>query len=205
MAEVDGKRELPVGHTWGLCLSKPEVRRYVIDRTLDYARKHPSIGTIWIGQNDGSQPCTCKECQAFYDAHGGEPSALIVQLVNELADAIAKEMPDRLVKTLAYAWSLTPPEGMRLRDNVVMMFCASGNFFNPIETDPVSLGRFLAGIHGAGSVRPVDEDVVRANARWRAPQPLRSTHQTLHDRTRGGGAQGAPQDRAVGAGSGQDG
>ncbi|MCP4640117.1 MAG: DUF4838 domain-containing protein, partial [bacterium] len=44
--------------------------------------------------------------------------------------------PGRLVKTLAYGWSLTPPEGMELRDNAVVMFCAGGSFFHPIATDP---------------------------------------------------------------------
>ena len=136
LVEIDGKRELPVGRTWGLCLSNQEVRKYVIDRTLDYARKNPAKSVIWVGQNDGSQYCTCDKCKAFYAAHGGKPSSLVVKLVNELSDAMAKNMPDRIVKTLAYSWSLEPPENMTLRDNVIIMFCASGSFFHPIATDP---------------------------------------------------------------------
>ena len=68
-AEVEGERRAPVGHTWGMCLSNEEARRYVVARTVEYARKTPHVGTVWVGQNDGSKPCMCHECQAFYDAH----------------------------------------------------------------------------------------------------------------------------------------
>jgi hypothetical protein len=136
-AEVNGKRELPAGtNHWGICFSNKEVCNLLIEKTLDYARKNPSIKVIWIGQNDGSPACTCKDCKAFTETHGGKPSALVVRLVNELADRMAKEMPDRMVKTLAYGWSQDPPEGLKLRDNVIVMFCAPGNYFKPMATDP---------------------------------------------------------------------
>jgi len=136
-AEVNGKRELPAGtNHWGICYSNKEVCKLLIEKTMDYARKHPETKVIWIGQNDGAPVCTCKECKAYTEAHGGKPSALVVRLVNELADRMAKELPDRMVKTLAYCWSQDPPEGLKLRDNVVVMFCAPGNYFKPIATDP---------------------------------------------------------------------
>jgi hypothetical protein len=135
-AEVNGKRELPAGtNYWGICFSNKEVCNLLIEKTLDYARKNPAIKVIWIGQNDGSPVCTCKECKSFTEAHGGKPSALVVRLVNELADRMAKEMPDRMVKTLAYAWSQDPPEGLKLRDNVIVMFCALNDYYKPIATD----------------------------------------------------------------------
>jgi len=137
-AEVDGERRPPAGNrSWGLCL-RPEVRRYLVDRTMEYARSHPNIKVIWIGQNDGSPYCTCEYCQRFYDEHGGNPSSLIVQLLNELADAVAAEMPDRMVKTLAYSWSQDPPEGMTLRDNAIIMFCAGADYYKPIATNPAT-------------------------------------------------------------------
>lgn len=136
LAQVNGVRELPVGHTWGLCLSNQECRNYLIERTLVWARANPDRKGVWVGQNDGSNYCTCANCQAFYDAHGGKPSSLIVQTVNELADALAAEMPDRVAKTLAYSWSVQPPTNMTVRDNAIIMFCAGGSFIDPIETDP---------------------------------------------------------------------
>ncbi len=133
-AEVDGNRQPPAGNTnWGLCL-QPDVRAYLVQRGLEYARQHPELSTIWVGFNDGSPYCTCPKCQAFYDAHGGVPSSLVIQLANELADALAAESPNRMVKTLAYAWSIEPPKNMRARDNVVVLFCAMTNYFKPFAT-----------------------------------------------------------------------
>ncbi len=133
-AEVDGKRQPPAGNTnWGLCL-QPDVRSYLVQRGLEYARQHPELSTIWVGFNDGSPYCTCPKCKSFYDAHGGAPSSLVIQLANELADALAAETPGRMVKTLAYAWSIEPPKNMRARDNVVVLFCAMTGYFKPIAT-----------------------------------------------------------------------
>jgi hypothetical protein len=137
MAQINGARELPVGSAWGACLSNEELRKYLIAQTLDWARKHPDRKGVWIGQNDGSQPCECEKCAAFAKEHGDKPSALTVQLLNELADALKQEMPDRIAKTLAYSWSLFPPTGMTVRDNTMIMFCAPGSAFpKPIATDP---------------------------------------------------------------------
>ena len=136
LCEVNGKRENAVGTTWGLCLSNPDVRKYIIKRTVEYAGKHPDKSIIWVGQNDGSDFCTCKNCRAFYDAHGGAPSSLILQLVNELSDALAKELPGRMVKTLAYSWSRKPPQNMTARDNVIVMFCAQGSLVRAVADDP---------------------------------------------------------------------
>ena len=136
MAVVKGKRELPVGHTWGLDLSNEEVRRVLIERTLAWARKNPDKKGVWIGQNDGSNYCTCEKCTAFYKAHGGKPSSIVVSMLNDLADALKKEMPDRIAKTLAYSWSLEAPTNITARENTMIMFTAPGSFSVPIATDP---------------------------------------------------------------------
>lgn len=124
-AEVDGKRVETVNlNTWDLCYTNPEARAYLIQRTIDWARENPDCKTVWIGQNDSPMYCTCPRCKAFYEAHGGKPSSVIVQLANELADAlVANGMPDRTAKTLAYGWSREPPTGMLVRDNAAIMAC----------------------------------------------------------------------------------
>ncbi len=134
-AEINGKREAAITDYWGLCLSNKDVRKYLIDRTMEWARKHPENKIVWIGQNDGSGYCTCTQCREFYTAHGGQPSSLIVQLVNELADALKKEMPDKFAKTLAYDWSLSPPHHMELKDNAIVMFCPMGQYAKTIARD----------------------------------------------------------------------
>jgi len=147
-SEVDGKRTLPVNlNTWDLCYSNPEVREYFIARTIAWARDHPDIDTVWIGQNDSPMHCTCDRCQEFQEAHGGKPSAAIVQLVNELADALAANgMTDRRARTLAYGWGAEPPVGMVLRDNAAVLVCDRSQVaaWRRIASD---VGAYLYGSH----------------------------------------------------------
>lgn len=125
LAEVNGKREAAAsGSSWGVCLSNKALRAEMVKRALSWARQNPTATAVWLAQNDGSKYCTCAECTKFYAAHGNKPSSLIVLLLNELAEKIAAEFPKMQVKTLAYEWSKTPPENMKLADNVSVMFCA---------------------------------------------------------------------------------
>jgi len=133
-AEVKGERLLPAGNTnWGLCL-RSGVRQHLIDRTLQVAREHPEWRVFWLGQNDGSPPCECAQCKAFERAHGGRPSAELVDIANEVAESLERETPGRMLKLLAYAWGQDPPTGMKLRDNVIVEFCASADYDRPIAT-----------------------------------------------------------------------
>ena len=94
--------------------SNPQLQNFIVARTMDWLRKHPDTTDVWFGQNDGSPYCTCPDCQAFYDSHGGMPSSIICFVINKLADAVAAEFPHVRVKSLAYAWSRTPPKNMTL-------------------------------------------------------------------------------------------
>ncbi len=133
-AEVDGRRMLPAGNNnWGMCL-QAEARAYLVARGMEYTRQHPEVNTVWMSFNDGSPYCSCPKCCAFYEAHGGAPSSLVLQLANEMADALAAEFPKRMVKTLAYSWSLTPPQNIRARKNVTVMFCAMANYYIPLAS-----------------------------------------------------------------------
>ncbi len=139
-AMVDGKRIVNTSaHHWGACFSNAQLRGYLIEKVLDWLRKHPDYTHVWFAQNDGSPYCQCPDCQALYDAHGGAPSAGIVLLLGEMAERVKAEFPHVGVKTLAYAWSLQPPTGMRLGDNVTVMFCASFDWFMELGVDEPTL------------------------------------------------------------------
>ena len=135
-AMVDGERIINhANNHWGVCLTNPELQNFIVARTMDWLRKHPDTTDVWFGQNDGSPYCTCPTCKAFYDAHGGVPSSIICFVINKLADAIAKEFPHVRVKTLAYAWSRTPPQNIKLRDNITIMLCATFGWFSELGQD----------------------------------------------------------------------
>ncbi|MBQ6471721.1 MAG: DUF4838 domain-containing protein, partial [Victivallales bacterium] len=135
-AMVDGKRQTRhANNHWGACLSNLALQDFIVARTMEWLRKHPDVTDVWFGQNDGSPYCTCRDCQAFYDSHGGVPSSVICLILNRLADAVATEFPRVRVKTLAYSWSLAPPANITLRDNVTVMLCASFSHFSELGED----------------------------------------------------------------------
>ncbi len=135
-AMVDGKRITNhANNHWGVCLSNPELQNFIVARTMDWLRQHPDTTDVWFGQNDGSPYCTCPDCKAFYDSHGGVPSSIICFVINKLADAVAAEFPHVRVKTLAYAWSRTPPQNIKLRDNITIMLCATFGWFSELGKD----------------------------------------------------------------------
>ena len=135
-AMVDGKRQINhANNHWGVCLTNSQLQDFIVARTMDWLRKTPGVTDVWFGQNDGSPFCTCKTCQTFYDEHGGAPSSIICFVLNKLADVVAAEFPNVRVKTLAYSWSLTPPTNITLRDNVIVMLCASFNWFSELGKD----------------------------------------------------------------------
>ena len=135
-AMVDGERIIKhANNHWGVCLSNPELQNFIVARTMDWLRKHPNTTDVWFGQNDGSPYCTCRNCKDFYDAHGGVPSSIICFVINKLSDAVAAEFPHVRVKTLAYSWSRTPPQNIKLRDNITIMLCATFGWFSELGED----------------------------------------------------------------------
>lgn len=112
-----------------LCLSNPEVQRILQEKVLDMLRRIPSADFVSIGQNDGGNRtfCDCPECRAFVDRHGNEAD-LFFHVVNPIADAVAREFPDKLVYTLAgYQPMVSPPQTFRPRDNVIVQSTAYSN------------------------------------------------------------------------------
>ena len=101
-----------------LCLTHPDVRKIIIDKTLHRLRADPSARIVDVSPNDGGGTCACGPCKAIADAEGSNMGPLL-DLVNAVADAIAEDHPQVRVTTLAYLDTKKPPKNMRPRDNVV--------------------------------------------------------------------------------------
>lgn len=61
--------------------------------------------------------------QAFILAHGGAGGAAMFDFVNDVARRVRREIPQARLETEAYQWSIKPPTGMTIEDNVVITFC----------------------------------------------------------------------------------
>jgi hypothetical protein len=122
-----------------LCLSNPEVRRMLKEKTLEMLRREVNPKIISLSQNDSwggfkDNYCRCAKCKALDDSEG-TPMASILSVVNEVADAVKKEFPDVLIETIAYHYSRKPPKNMVPRGNVVIRFCTANDFLYPWNSE----------------------------------------------------------------------
>lgn len=117
---IDGKR---IHDHAQLCLSNPDVNGIITERIKKTMRDNPDYLIYDVSQNDWHNPCQCKNCQAIVKREGSE-SGIIIWFVNQVAEAVEKEFPDKFVGTLAYQYTRTPPKNIRPRDNVVVRLCS---------------------------------------------------------------------------------
>ena len=118
---IDGKR---IKEYTQLCLSNPEVLRICTEKMREAMRNHPDFLVYSLSQNDWFNPCQCPECQKIVDQYGGQQSGIMLWFVNQVADAVREEFPDKYVGTFAYQYTRTPPTGIQPKDNVVIRLCS---------------------------------------------------------------------------------
>ena len=116
----DGKRYGGYGQP---CLSNPDVLEITIESVRKIMREQPDYLIYSVEQNDNLLFCQCDECQALAEKYGGE-SGVMVWFVNQVADAVRDEFPDKFIGTFAYQYTRHAPKGIKPRDNVVIRLCS---------------------------------------------------------------------------------
>jgi hypothetical protein len=106
-----------------LCLSNPDVLKIITERIKKTMKENPDYLIYDVSQNDCYNPCQCEKCQAIAKKYGGE-SGVIIWFVNQVAEEVKKEFPDKFIGTLAYQYTRTPPENIHPLDNVVVRLCS---------------------------------------------------------------------------------
>ncbi len=154
-AMLDGKRHAGKGTAEEgsqLCLSNKELRREIIKRLYEFirlgeekAKKEgmPPPLVYDISQNDSQRYCRCPDCQAVVDREGGAQSGLMIDFINEIADAVKKDHPEITLTTFAYQYTEKPPLHIRPRPNVMIVLCDTlsnstrplGQKYNPYFAD----------------------------------------------------------------------
>lgn len=79
-----------------------------------------SLGIIQADRNPW-QPDPAS--RAFIEAHGGAGGAAMFDFVNDVARRVRQVIPSARLETEAYQWSIKPPAGMTIEDNVVITVC----------------------------------------------------------------------------------
>ncbi len=133
---IDGKRRHERGQ---LCLSNPEVVKLGTRRLLRWIEEHPEATIYSVSQNDWEGWCECDRCRRVEQEEGGAHSGPVLRFVNALAAEVEKRYPDKLIDTLAYWYTETPPARVRPRRNVRVRLCPIGVCqAHPYERCPMS-------------------------------------------------------------------
>ena len=121
-ALVNGERSCNAKHPQ-LCCTNPDVIRICIESMRRIMKEHPDCSVFSVSQNDHDGHCECAKCQALAKAEESQ-MAPVLQLANRIADAMAKEFPDKTIQILPYQWTRKPPKTMRPRPNMLVMLCS---------------------------------------------------------------------------------
>ena len=134
--DKDGKRYLQDIHGPNPCLTNPDVKRIVVEKVLASVRANPDTRYFGVGQNDTWKWCRCPACNAINEREGTDAGTLI-ELVNEVARAVAGVRTNAFVTTLAYHMTRTPPRTLKLEPNVMIVLCTTEcDFSAPLKGNP---------------------------------------------------------------------
>ena len=137
-----------------LCLSNPEVLQICKEGLLNVIRENPQYRIYDLSQNDNTSFCQCERCKEIENRYGGH-AGLIVWFVNQVADAVREEYPDKFVGTFAYQYSRKPPVGIVPRENVVIRLCSiECCFAHPLTADCPQNVEFMKDLHGWAAIAP---------------------------------------------------
>lgn len=144
---VDGRRTADRAQ---LCLTNPELRRFVVERVKQWLRESPQAQIVSVSQNDWHRPCECDACRAIDEREGSHAGSLL-DFVNYVAAEVEKEFPHVAIDTLAYQYTRKPPKTIRPRANVIVRLCSiECNFREPLEA-PANAA-FAADIRGWAAI-----------------------------------------------------
>ena len=127
-----------------LCISNPEVRALLLKVLRDNIAKGdaaakakgvPAPRVYELSMNDSKKYCQCERCMAEVAKY--DFSGFYLNLVNEIADEIAKTRPELYFSMLTYLYSEPPPKGgVKPRDNVIVKLCDTRSNQAAPLTDP---------------------------------------------------------------------
>jgi hypothetical protein len=117
---IDGERQWDHAQ---LCLTNPDVLDIITERLRQQMRAEPQYLIYSVSQNDWRNPCQCENCQAIVAQEGSEAGP-VVWFVNQVAERVEEEFPDKFVGTLAYQYTRKPTKTIKPRENVVIRLCS---------------------------------------------------------------------------------
>ena len=147
---INGKR---VHDHAQLCLTNPSVLKILTKNLRQVMIDKPGYLIYDVSQNDWANPCQCNKCQAIVKREGSE-AGVVIWFVNQVAEALEKEFPDKYIGTLAYKYTRKPCKTIKPRKNVVVRLCSiECCFAHDIKTCPRNQ-EFLEDLKGWAAIAP---------------------------------------------------
>lgn len=142
-----GKRVLPVGDHWSLCLSAPGLEDEMVNRLLAIQRNF-NLKTLCISPNDGQPNCECIECQKRLIhltpeltgelnhrgvMNGKSWTPLVLDNYRQICERLLKEIPDVPVTGFIYqSYEFAPqPKPEKMPKNFVAQMCPCWTAYGP--------------------------------------------------------------------------
>lgn len=147
---IDGER---IHERAQLCLTNPDVLDIVTERLKIAMRENPSNLIYSVSQNDWRNPCQCEKCQAIVDEEESQ-SGIMVWFVNQVAERIKDEFPDKYVGTLAYQYTRNAPKKIKPKENVVIRLCSIECCFSHDFNSCPENQEFLTDLHEWSAISP---------------------------------------------------
>ena len=127
-----------------LCLTNPEVRALLLKVLRENIAKGdaaakaagvPAPRVYELSMNDTKKYCQCEKCMAEVKKY--DFSGFYLNVVNEIADEIAKTRPELYISMLTYFYTEPPPKGgVKPQDNVIVKLCDTRSNQAAPLTDP---------------------------------------------------------------------
>ena len=100
------------------CYSNNEMVAEAVKNLGKLIEKKPDVKYWAVAQNDLDIFCKCDNCKRLNEEAGGTLMGSVLNLVN----AAAKAYPDKIIVTMAYADSRTPPKNVEVAENIRFLF-----------------------------------------------------------------------------------
>ncbi|WP_160312475.1 DUF4838 domain-containing protein [Caballeronia mineralivorans] len=131
-----------------VAMMNADVRRIMAEQIVERLKALPDYRKVWFGIHDMDWGWDMDaDSRKFADQHGGNPSAPLVDMVEDVAKRVRAVMPGARFAFNAYHWGFAPPAGMVLPDYILVYpMTIQVDYSTPLNLGRnVQLGRSLAG------------------------------------------------------------
>lgn len=131
-----------------VAMMNADVRRVMAEQIVERLKALPDYRKVWFGIHDMDWGWDMDaDSRKFADRHGGNPSAPLVDMVEDVARQVRAVMPGARFAFNAYHWGFAPPAGMVLPDYILVYpMTIQVDYSTPLNLGRnVQLGRGLAG------------------------------------------------------------